>query len=126
VRRVPRPFKTTHFVREGVHTLGLSGELDLAASPGFEAVMFQLFADGPAVLILDLRGLTFVDSTGLGMVLLTRVEADKHGCELRIIPGRTNVQRIFELTGLVDVLPWDSPPRVPLPPGTIRVPAGDT
>ena len=110
--QVPQAFTTTHSVRDGVHTLALSGELDLAVSPELEAVMFQLLADGPDVLIVDLSSLTFIDSTGIGMVLLIRAEADKHGCELRIIPGRENVQRIFELTGLEEVLPWDAPRKV--------------
>jgi len=107
--RTPQAFQTTHSVRDGVHTLALSGELDLAASPELEAVMFQLFTDKPAVLTLDLSGLTFIDSTGIGTVLLIRAEADKRGCELRIIRGGGNVHRIFKATGLADVLPWDSP-----------------
>src|SRR5438034_1032332 len=92
-------FDTTRSVRGDVHTLTLSGELDLAARPRFELDMFQLFSDGPARVILDLSGLTFIDSTGVSLVLLARDEAQKHGCGLEIIRGHANVHRIFELTG---------------------------
>jgi hypothetical protein len=57
------------------------------------------------------------------MVLLARVQAKKHGAELRIIPGRENVHRIFELTGLVDILPWDSSPDTAPPTGITAAPA---
>jgi anti-anti-sigma regulatory factor len=47
-----------------------------------------------------------MDSTGLRTVLLAKELTDTLGCELSIVPGPPSVQRIFEITALLDGLPW--------------------
>jgi anti-anti-sigma regulatory factor len=48
-----------------------------------------------------------MDSTGLRTVLLAKELCDSHGFELSLVPGPPKVQRLFELTALLDVLPFD-------------------
>jgi anti-sigma B factor antagonist len=83
----------------------LRGELDLAAVPLLEPELERLAgAPGFAAVVLDLRGLDFLDSSGLRLL----VEADRvlGDCErgLVLVRGPQPVQRMFELTDLADRL----------------------
>jgi anti-anti-sigma factor len=53
-----------------------------------------------------LSKLTLIDSTGLRAVLFAKELSDRHGYEFVLIPGPSHVQRLFELAGLFDVLPF--------------------
>jgi anti-anti-sigma factor len=56
--------------------------------------------------VLDLGGLTFMDSSGLHLITKWVSEASKDGFELELEPGPAPVQRIFHLTAMHDSLPW--------------------
>ena len=91
-------------------TLVLTGELDMATAPELEAAVERLrAADGGPELTLDLRTLRFIDSTGLRAILSIRDRCAAGGCELYLIPGPPAVQRLFELTGLLENLRFAEP-----------------
>jgi anti-anti-sigma factor len=102
----PTHFGVQDIACDGRHTLLLSGELDLVSSSELEAMILLLCNEATSGLALDLKGLTFMDSTGLRTVLLAKELCDRHGCELTLVPGPDAVQRVFELTNLLDVLPF--------------------
>ncbi len=104
----PEPFEVQDAVRDGRHTLVLSGELDIASAAELKAMLLELARDGTTGITLDLRGLTFMDSTGLFMVLFAKELSDRHGYDLSLIPGPPKIQRVFELTALLDVLPFQT------------------
>jgi anti-sigma B factor antagonist len=92
---------------EGVrHTLVLRGDLDMASAPALEGMLQELCEGGAQELVLDLRQLDFMDSTGLNAILKSRTLCEEHLCDLALIPGRRPVQRVFELTQLLDRLPF--------------------
>jgi anti-sigma B factor antagonist len=82
------------------------GELDLATVPRTDAEIRRAIADGAEHLVIDLSGLTFLDSTGLHLVVEWDVRSRADGFTLSLIPGPAAVQRPFELTRLVDRLPF--------------------
>ena len=86
--------------------LALWGEIDIAALPELEAVIDDLRGSGLAVLILDLRSVSFLDSSGLCLVLDLVVAARDDGFELQLVPGPPHVQRVFEITRTIDKLPF--------------------
>jgi anti-sigma B factor antagonist len=86
-------------------TLAIAGELDLATAPELEARAEQLCAEGRE-LVFDLSELAFIDSTGLLAILKTRELCAERRCGFFLTPGPPPVQRLFELTGLVDRLPF--------------------
>jgi anti-sigma B factor antagonist len=88
------------------HILVLRGELDMRSSPDLEATVVVAQRDASS-LVLDLSRLTFIDLRGLRMVLFAKELCEWDGCELRLVPGPPGVQRVFELTGLIDVLPFE-------------------
>jgi anti-anti-sigma factor len=99
------------FVRAGVHTLSLSGELDLAAVPSLEAQVRRVCAQASTRgITLDLGGLCFIDSTGLAAIVLVSRLCAKHGFSFELLPGPRAVQRLFESTGLIDALPFRAAP----------------
>ena|ERR1700720_2059596 len=94
---------------EDRHTLRLSGELDMASVPLLHAAIARICgAGGVGRITLDLSGLIFIDSTGLAEIILTSRLCDRDGLDLTLIRGPRAVQRLFELTGLIDVLPFAS------------------
>ncbi len=74
------------------------GELDLATVDKLRAEVDRLRESGFTNLVLDLRGVRFLDSTGLRLVLELDAAATADGQELKIIRGAPVVQRIFEVT----------------------------
>jgi anti-sigma B factor antagonist len=90
------------------HVLVLRGELDMASSPALEEAVRQICTDSAETLTVDLSGLTFMDSTGLRVVLLAKELCERHGCELLVIPGPAQIQRLFEVTGILERLPFSS------------------
>ena len=86
--------------------LSLRGEFDIANAPHLEREIRRFADAGGARLVIDLRGLSFIDSTGLRIVLETRQRAADQGFDLEIVRGPAQVQRVFELTGLDDRLPF--------------------
>jgi len=93
---------------DGNRTLVLSGELDVASSWLLDCPLLKISADGTRSFTLDLSGLTFIDSTGIRAVLAARGLCAARGCEFKVVPGPTQVQRVFEVTGLIDHLPFEN------------------
>jgi anti-anti-sigma factor len=93
-------------------TLALAGELDIASAVTLHGAVVRARAAGAAIsaLTLDLSGLIFIDSTGLAEIILTGQLCDRDGYEFALVPGPRAVQRLFELTGLVDALPFVETP----------------
>jgi anti-anti-sigma factor len=100
------PLSIRKTVRAGTHTLALAGELDLDSASMLEEPVRQVCASG-AGLVIDLRKVTFMDSTGLRMLIVAGTLCEENGQEMRIIPGE-DIQRILEVTGLDRVLPFTS------------------
>jgi anti-anti-sigma factor len=104
-------FEVQASVRDGRHTLRLSGELDLAVAAGLEARILGVCGEGVSGIELDLSQLTFMDSTGLRALLNAQELCADHGYDFLVRPGGGQVQRLLELTGTNEVLPLaDTPP----------------
>jgi anti-sigma B factor antagonist len=80
--------------------LALEGELDIASAPQVEHELERLEAGEPALLVLDLRRLAFMDSTGLRLIVAADARAREQGRRLIIVRGPEPVQRILHMTRL--------------------------
>jgi anti-anti-sigma factor len=89
------------------HTLILSGELDMVAAPELQVAISKICREGASRLVLDLRGLSFMDLMGLRAVTFAKELCEWHRCELRLVPGPEAVQRVFALTDLLDEMPFE-------------------
>jgi anti-anti-sigma factor len=84
---------------EGVQVT-ISGELDLVRAYTFDARMKEIEAEGPDLVVLDLRGLTFIDSAGIGRVVAAHLRARRARRRFVLVRGPRAVQRILSLTAL--------------------------
>jgi anti-sigma B factor antagonist len=84
------------------------GELDLATGPELRSRVLGLVAVGVEHLIIDLRGLSFIDATGLSLLLSLADDAREGGWRLSLIQGTGQVRRMFALTDIGDRLPFAS------------------
>jgi anti-sigma B factor antagonist len=85
------------------------GELDMATIGAVEQELRHLRRSGFERLVLDLRGLTFMDSTGLHLVTRWSNEASQDGFVFELEPGPPFVQRVFELAEMTNLLPFRQP-----------------
>jgi anti-sigma B factor antagonist len=86
---------------EGVLRVALSGDLDLSTAASAEARLLELEeGELPQRLILDLRGLRFIDSTGLSFLINAHSRGQKAGRRVTIVTGTGPPRRILETTGL--------------------------
>lgn len=85
------------------------GELDLATVRSLEAHVAQLRHAGCRHITFDLSDLAFIDSTGLRLLLGFYAESRQDGFTMALVPGPPAVQRLFELTGTRNDLPFVDP-----------------
>jgi anti-anti-sigma factor len=104
------------------YTLVLAGELDIASAVTLHGAVARARANGAAIsaLTLDLSGLIFIDSTGLAEIILTGQLCDRDGYAFALVPGPRAVQRLFEVTGLIDALPFTETAAEASPPPAIE------
>ena len=99
-RRGPPPFSVTDASRNGVRRLAISGELDMATAPALEARIELVEREAPQVLAVDLRDVTFIDVSGL-RVLLGAARRARRAQRRFIIqnPGRI-ARQVFSLSSI--------------------------
>ena len=82
------------------------GELDLSTAPVVDAQLSELVTAGFKRLVLDLRELRFLDSTGLRLLLSWDARTRAEGVDLSVIPGPASVQRVIDVAGVAHLLPF--------------------
>lgn len=91
-----------HDVRDGV-LLSLRGELDLTTASMAEDELIEA-QESYELVVLDLRELWFMDSTGLRLIVIAERRARDSGHRLVVVQGPPQLQRVLELTGLIEFL----------------------
>ena len=98
--RLPHQFVCeARFSQRGGAWIALRGELDLATSPRFERTVRAALSRAPLV-IIDLRQLTFADSTAIHRISEAEARARDDGRRLVFVRGPAQVDRMFDLAGL--------------------------
>lgn len=82
-----------------------SGDLDARSAPQLRGLLVDLVAAGWLDLVLDLRDVTSIDATGLGVLLGGVVRTEQHGGSLRLACSSSPVLRVLQVTGLTGLLP---------------------
>ena len=78
----------------------LAGELDMANAPLLQEAIESPDLGATKTVVLDLQGLTFLDSTGLRIILAAREQCWRRGQEFAVTPGSQQVQRLLSVTGV--------------------------
>lgn len=79
-----------------------TGGIDIATCPVLRSRMSELAKEGFASLVLDLRQVTFLDSSGVRLIL-ERISDPQ--VEFGVVAGNPSVQRIFEILGITEMIP---------------------
>jgi anti-anti-sigma factor len=87
-----------------------NGELDIATTPALEQAIADATSAPGVTLVLDLRELTFMDSTGLRTLAQTNARAQQDGFTLSIWRGSRQIERVLEISGLGALLPLEDAP----------------
>ena len=82
--------------------ISLTGELDLASSGSLDEQLVRVIGSGTEQVIVDLRELEFMDSTGLGTLVRAHQRAEEAGQRFALIRGPQQVQRLLSLTGVAE------------------------
>ena len=93
---------------DGHAVLAIRGEIDLATAPAFGAAMEQEFQD-VALVVLDLAGVTFMDSSGLN-VLVSAAGRGSRSDGVRIRNAPVSIRRLLSVTGLDEVVRIEDDP----------------
>jgi anti-anti-sigma factor len=90
------------------------GVLDIRGADGFENEVRTALRREPAEILVDLRGVTFLDSIGLRSLFRTCAWCDREHVALCVLPGSAPVRRLLRVTGADMRLPLtdDTPPRL--------------
>jgi anti-sigma B factor antagonist len=94
------PFEVSVEQRKGAVHVVLTGELDISTATRLEDDLRRVEAERPELIVLDLQGLSFMDSTGLRLLISADSRARGEGRRLAIVQGNEMVQRVLRLTRL--------------------------
>lgn len=86
-------------------TLAVTGEVDVYTSPVLKSYIVSALDDGCSDLVVDLEGVEFIDSSGLGVLVSGLRRVKEHGGSMRLVCTRENILKIFRITGLDKVFP---------------------
>lgn len=89
-----------------VHALRLTGELDLANAGDVEQELLRIEGTDAGTILLDLTGLTFVDSTGLRLLITAHARTREDGDRLALLRPPAHIMRILRIAGIDERLPF--------------------
>ena len=98
----------TRQVDSGVTVVAPTGRLDVAGAPALKDAISEAVKNGQPRVVLDLEGVSFVDSTGLGSVIAALKQIRSSQGDLRLAAPNQQVRVVLELTTLDRVFPYYS------------------
>jgi len=89
--------------REGIAVISLAGEVDVYTSPRVKQEIVNLLNSDVTRMVVDLTGVEYLDSTGLGVLIGGLKRARERDGDLKLICDNVRILRIFEITGLTKI-----------------------
>ena len=90
----------------GATVIAPTGRLDVAGAPALKEAVAEVVKDGRQHVVIDMEGVSFVDSTGLGSVIAALKQVRGSQGELRLAAPNQQVRVVLELTTLDRVFPY--------------------
>lgn len=91
--------------RNGWGVLAVTGEVDVATAPRLREKLIDLVNQGQHRIVVDLSGVEFLDSTGLGVLVGALKRVRTHDGQLALVCTESRILKVFEITGLTKVFP---------------------
>ena len=92
-------------IDRGLPVIAVVGEIDVATAPQLREALHEVIAQGNGTVVLDLLGVTFLDSTALGVLVGGLKRCRELGGDLNVVVTDARIKKIFEITGLNKVFP---------------------
>lgn len=89
--------------RNGWAVLSVQGEVDVYTAPQFREQLIQLVDQGQRSILVDLEGVEFLDSTGLGVLVGGLKRVRSHDGDLALVCTQRRILKVLEITGLTKV-----------------------
>jgi anti-sigma B factor antagonist len=90
---------------DGVPVVALTGEVDFGTAPRLRELLISQAMEGNTQVVVDLRGVEFLDSTGLGVLVGALKRYRTLGGDLHLVISTSRIRSVFELTGLTTAFP---------------------
>jgi anti-sigma B factor antagonist len=90
----------------GITVVAPTGRLDIAGAPALKEAIEEVVKNGPPRIVIDMEGVSFVDSTGLGSVISALKQVRGSQGELRLAAPNQQARVVLELTTLDRVFPY--------------------
>jgi stage II sporulation protein AA (anti-sigma F factor antagonist) len=114
---IPEQSRAEHIIRLGqlsvrsrraddVHTIALAGEMDLANAADVERELLRTEATNATKIVIDLSELTFMDSTGIRLLITAHARSRADGDRLVLIRPPARVYRVLCIAGVDGLLPF--------------------
>lgn len=91
--------------RDGWAVAHVHGDVDMTTAPRLREQVIDVVVGGQPNVVLDLQGVDFIDSTGLGVVVGLLKRTRSQGGDLRLVSTRSGLRSVLELTALHHALP---------------------
>ncbi|MED3552421.1 anti-sigma factor antagonist [Cytobacillus praedii] len=85
-------------------TVNISGEIDAYTAPKLRESLFQLAEKKESIIIINLSGVTYMDSTGLGVFVGVFKNIRSNNGQLKLLGLSSRLMRLFEITGLSTIM----------------------
>src|SRR5262245_62490562 len=89
--------------RDGYAVLSVRGEVDVYTAPKFRERLIELVGEGKHRIVVDLEGVDFLDSTGLGVLVGGLKRLRSHNGDLLLVCKQSRILKVFEINGLTKV-----------------------
>lgn len=96
-------FAVEHRVEKDVTVVKVTGELDVFSSPRLREQLLDVIDTGPVRLVVDLSGVTFLDSTGLGVLVGIYHRLRARNGTMSFVGANERVRRVFRVTQLTKI-----------------------
>jgi anti-sigma B factor antagonist len=100
---VPEEFDISDESRGGATVISPSGEVDIATAGQLRDRVDQVIERTEGTVVVDLTSVTFIDSTGLGVLIGARKRCVEDGRTLRVVIAEPRILKVFEITGLTEL-----------------------
>lgn len=95
--------------------VAVTGEIDIATAPAVGAELTQMIDAGFRRVVLDLRDVSFMDSTAIRTILTAKQRAQEHDVAFTLVEISGPVKRILDIAGLTALLPFVNPAQIAEP-----------
>jgi len=83
----------------------VAGEVDIASAPTLRQRLDSIISRGIAVLVVDILGVSFIDSTGLGALIGAAKQIQGTGGTMRVVVAEPRMLKLFEIAGISELFP---------------------